>query len=80
MTVEMLRAFFGWCTLLNGATMFIALPFLTLGRGWTYRLHAKMFCVTEEEVGKSVYLVMMWYKTSIILFCLVPYLVLRIIA
>jgi hypothetical protein len=80
MTVEMLRAFFGWCTLLNWATMFIALPFLTLGRGWTYRLHGKIFGLAEEEVPKIVYLVMVGYKTAIVLFCLVPYLVLRIIA
>jgi hypothetical protein len=76
----MLRSFFGWCTILNWGVMFIALPFLTLGRSWTYRLHGKIFGVPEEEISKYVYVVMMWYKTSIILFCLVPYLVLRIIA
>ena len=80
MTVEMLRAFFGWCTLLNWAIMFIALFFMTALKGWTKRIHAKMFGIPEEEVSKAVYLVMIGYKSAVMLFCLVPYLVLRIIA
>jgi hypothetical protein len=80
MTVEMLRAFFGWCTLINFGVMFIALFFMTLLRGWTTRIHAKMFGIPEEEVLKAVYLVMVGYKTAVFLFCFVPYLALRIIA
>ena len=80
MTVEMLRAFFGWCTLLNWAAMFIALFFMTVARGITLRIHSKMWNVAEEDVAKYIYVMMMWYKSAVILFCLVPYLVLRIIA
>lgn len=80
MTVEMLRAFFGWCTLLNWALMFIAFFFMTLLRGWTTRMHAKMFGIPEEEVSKAIYRMMIGYKTAVFLFCMVPYLVLRIIA
>lgn len=80
MTVEMLRAFFGWCTLLNWALLLISFVFITLGRGWVFRMHAKMFGVAEEEVSKALYYAMVGYKLSIFLFCLIPYLVLRIIA
>ena len=80
MTVEMLRAFFGWCTLLNWGLMIIVFMFMVLGRSWVFRMHAKIFGTTEEEVSKAIYLVMAGYKTAIFLFCVVPYLALRIIA
>ena len=80
MTVEMLRAFFGWCTLLSWAIMLISFVFMTLGRGWTFKMHSKMFGIPEEEIGKTLYLVIAGYKMAIFVFFLVPYLVLRIIA
>ena len=80
MTVEMLRAFFGWCTLLNWGLMLISFMFITLLRGWIFRMHAKLTGIAEEDVAKSLYLLMAGYKVAIFLFCAVPYLVLRIIA
>jgi len=80
MTVEMLRAFFGWCTLLNWALMLISFMFIALGRSWIFRMHAKMFGITEEDVSKTLYLLMAGYKIAIFVFCVVPYIVLRIIA
>ena len=80
MTVEMLRAFFGWCTLLNWALMLISFMFIALGRSWIFRMHAKMFGITEEDVSKALYLLMAGYKMAIFVFCVVPYIVLRIIA
>ncbi len=80
MTVEMLRAFFGWCTLLNWGLMLLSGLMILAFRGWIFRLHARMFGSTEEDVKKSLYLVMAGYKVAIFLFCAVPYLVLRIIA
>jgi hypothetical protein len=80
MTVEMLRAFFGWCTLLNWGLMLFSLLMILAFRGWVFRIHARMFGVAVEDVRKSLYLVMSLYKVAIFLFCVVPYLVLRIIA
>lgn len=80
MTVEMLRAFFGWCTLLNWALMLISFMFIALGRSWIFRMHAKMFGIAEEDVSKALYLLMAGYKMAIFVFCVVPYIVLRIIA
>lgn len=80
MTVEMLRAFFGWCTLLNWGLMLFSVLIIIVFRGWVFRIHAKMFGITEDDVKKSIYLVMVGYKTAIFLFCVVPYLVLRITA
>jgi hypothetical protein len=59
--------------------MLLALILMNIFRGWAYRLHARIFGVTEEDVRRSIYLLMIQYKAAIILFCLVPYLVLRII-
>ena len=78
MTIEMLAGFFGWCTLFNWGLMLVSFLVIVLGRGWVFRMHAKMFGTSEEEVAKSVYLVMAGYKVAIFLFCAVPYLVLRL--
>jgi len=80
MTIEMLRAFFGWCTLLNWAIMIISFMFMTLARRWTFRMHATLFGLPEEDVSRTLYLVMAGYKVAIFIFCMVPYLVLRLIA
>ena len=79
MTIELLRAFFGLCTLLNWALMILSGLMILMFRGWIFRMHAKMLGNTEEDVKKSLYLVMAGYKVAIFLFCAVPYLVLRII-
>lgn len=80
MTVEMIRAFFGWCTLLNWGIMIIYFMFITLGRSWTYRMHGKMFDIPPENFGKIHYQILGGYKVAVFVFNLVPYLVLRIIA
>ena len=80
MTVEMLRAFFGWCTVLNWGMMLLAAFLMVISRKFVYRIHAKINGITEDEVRRSIYLVLIGYKTAIILFCLVPYIALRIIA
>jgi hypothetical protein len=79
MTVEMLRSFFGWCTLLNWGIMVVALILMTAARGWTTRVHSLIFGVPEEDVRRIVYQMMVFYKVAVFVFNFVPYVALRII-
>ncbi len=78
MTVEMLRAFFGWCTLVNWAILFVWWLFLVLAGDWMKRIHGKWFKMTPVEMDAVYYKTMANFKLATIVFCLTPYLVLRL--
>jgi hypothetical protein len=79
MTLESLREFLLWCMIINvGLLIFSSLMILAL-RGWVYRLHARMFRLSEEKVASANYKFIAIYKILIIIFNVVPYIALRII-
>jgi hypothetical protein len=79
MTLETLRAFFGWCTLLNWLVLLVWFLFFAAGGGWVHRVHAKWAPESAESFRAIHYGGMMAYKVAVLLFCLVPYLALRIV-
>lgn len=80
MTIEQLRDFLGWTTLLNlGLLTFWALAFFCC-REKIHRLHGKWFRLSDERFDAIHYQGMAIYKIGIFLFHLMPYLALRIIA
>lgn len=79
MTVETLTAFFGWMTLINFAFFGIGVLFMWLFRGIGQRMHANMFGLNEADMPREWYRYLGNYKIAIIVFCLVPYLALRVI-
>ena len=80
MSVEMIRSFLGWCTLINWAILLWWWLFLVLARGWVYRVHSKWFNIPEERFDEIHYKGIAMFKIAVILFNLVPYLALRIVA
>jgi len=78
MTIETLRVFFGWCTVINlGLFIFSAILIIAI-RGMAARMHAKMFNVDEAFILQTYYKYLGHYKIAIIVFNLVPYLALKI--
>ena len=80
MSVELIRGFLGWCTLINWAALIWWWLVLVVAREWTYRVHRKWFRITEERFDEIHYKGMAIFKMSILLFNLTPYLALRIVA
>jgi hypothetical protein len=77
MTIEMLRKFLAWCTVLNmGLLVFWWLLFM-VARDWIYRYHGRWFKLTTETFDAIHYSGMAGFKILIFFFNLVPYLVLR---
>jgi hypothetical protein len=79
MNVEALRAALLWCTVINYAMLLLwaALVFLAPGLvRWPYR----WFGLSAEQFGAIQYGGMLLYKLGIILFNLVPYVALQIVA
>ncbi len=79
MTLEEIRAAFGWCTLINWAALLWWWLFLWLARDFVYRLHSKWFKLSEQAFDGMHYAGMGLFKVAILMFNLVPYIALRIV-
>ena len=71
-------AFFGWLTIVNMGIYVISVITLWLMRDFTYRMNARMFGISEEEVGKTVFKYIGAYKLLIAAFCFAPWLTLKL--
>ena len=79
MSLYQLLQFFFWCSIINmGLLIFIFLLFKVAHR-WIYSIHGKWYRLSEEEFDKVIYRMMLYYKSSIFIFNIVPYFALRII-
>ena len=79
MTVEMIMAVLGWCTLINFGLLLWWLLFVLFAHDWTYELHTKWFKISREQFDATHYGLMGVFKMGVILFNLIPYLALRIV-
>lgn len=80
MNIELLREVFGWITIINmGLFMVWFILFAFVGESM-HRLHGQWFRLSREQFDALHYAGMIFFKLFILMFNLVPYLVLHIIA
>ena len=79
MELEMIRAFFAWCSVINIALLLWWALFLLFAHDWTYRLHSRWFKISIEQFDAIHYGAMAAFKLGVLMFNLVPYFALRII-
>ncbi|MBE1285615.1 MAG: hypothetical protein GJ676_20050 [Rhodobacteraceae bacterium] len=78
MTIETLTTVFGWMTVLNFAMLaFMTVMVLAL-RDWATGLHARMFDMEPAAVHRSYFNYLALYKALTLIFCLMPYLALKL--
>lgn len=80
MSVETVRAFLGWSTLINWGFLLTWWLFLVIARDWTRQVHSRWFALSEDRFDEIHYRGWMTYKIAILLFNLGPYLALRIVS
>ncbi|MCB1758801.1 MAG: hypothetical protein KDI68_03345 [Gammaproteobacteria bacterium] len=80
MTIAALTGFFMWCTLLNGSLLLFWSAMVMLFPDLTYRLQRRWFPLSREQFDLLIYLFLGLFKILFIVFSLVPYLALMIIA
>ena len=79
MSLEIIRDFLGWCSLINfGLLLYWFLMFI-FAHDFIYKLNSRWFPMSNECFNTIHYAAMAFYKLSIILFFFVPYVVLQII-
>jgi uncharacterized protein DUF6868 len=80
MSIELLTQFLGWCAVLNIALLLWWIFFMIFAHDWVYKMHSQWFYLEQQNFDSIHYAGIAFYKLSIILFNIAPYLALRIIA
>ena len=79
MNIEMLSQFFLWCSIINLSASVLVFLVVVIGGNRVYKIHSKLFRVSEEKAAESIYASMINYKTIIFVFNIIPYIAIQII-
>jgi len=79
MTLQLASDVLLWCAVLNYAVLLAWFLAFTFAHAWMRELHGRWFRISEERFDGIHYACMALYKVGILLFCLVPYVALRIV-
>ena len=80
MTNEALRHFFAWCAVINYGMLLLWFFLHIVAHGFFVGLSQRFFGVSGEKYDSISLRAMFIFKLSIWLFCISPYLALRIVA
>jgi hypothetical protein len=79
MTIEILSAVLGWATVINMGIVTLWFLLIVYAHDWVYQLHSRWFTLPIDRFDTIHYAGMAFYKISIYLFNLVPFLALQIV-
>ncbi len=79
MDVTVVKTFFIWCAIINGAILVLSFLICVSAGDWIYKMHSKLFPISKEAFNVAIYCFLGLYKVFFIVFNLVPYLALAII-
>ena len=79
MSLELVRAFFLWCTVINYGVLLVWLLAFVFAHDWIHRFHGRWFRLSRDQFDALHYAGMSIFKIGIMLFCLVPFIVLSIL-
>jgi len=79
MNITMMRAFFKWCTLINGGLLILSALLLRFAGGWVFGMHSYWIPISVDAFTLAIYLLLGFFKIMVVVFNLVPYLALVII-
>lgn len=80
MDINIVRAFFMWCTIINGGMLIISSLIMMCAGDRVFHLHSKWFPMSREAFNVSIYSMLGFFKIVVFTFNLVPYLALAIAA
>ncbi len=80
MSLVLARSFLLWCTVINYGVLIVWFLLFTCAHDWLQRLHGRWFHLSPEHFDAAHYLIIAIYKIGIVLFNLVPFVVVSILA
>ncbi len=78
--LQSLTEFFKWCSIINACLLIISIIMITAAPDFIYGFHGKWFSLTRESFDTIFYGFLGVYKILFLVFNLVPYVALLIIA
>lgn len=78
--INTLATFFGWCTVINIAIYFLTVGALVMFKKLAYRINARVFGISEEDVARISMQYVGHYKLAITVLCFAPWVALKIMA
>ena len=79
MSIETTRSFLLWCSIMNYVFLLVWIAAATLGRGSLFKLTARFFRVTPEQIDLINLCGITLYKMGIFLFNIIPCVALYIV-
>ena len=79
MSIATLRAFFMWCTIVNGAVLVFSAVMCTFASGFIYRVHSRWYSIPRPTFTVVLYAFLGVYKLLFITFNVVPLVALAIL-
>lgn len=80
MTIEDLKAFLLWSTVINYGVLIVWFCIFVLARDWVYRTHTRWFRLSADSFDALNYAAVALYKIGIVLLNVVPLIALHIIS
>jgi hypothetical protein len=80
MEIDLVRAVFGWMSVLNLGYLLLATVFVKVFPSWILALHKSWFGVDEADLRRAYFNFVSQYKVMTLIFSVVPYLALRLVA
>jgi hypothetical protein len=80
MSIEALKEFFMWCSIVNVGIMMFSFIMLVLMKNFVYKMHSKWFPISFEHFCIIMYSFFGIYKIFIFVFNVVPYIVFEIMS
>lgn len=79
MTIQIISDVLMWCSVINVGLLIFSFIILTTLRSFVYRMHSKLFPMSEQQFDAIIYSGFMIHKILIIMFNIVPYLAVSIV-
>ena len=79
MEINTVRAFFMWCTIINGGLLVLSFLICACAGDWVYRMHSRWFAISREAFNVAIYSLIGLFKILVLALNLVPYLALLIV-
>lgn len=79
-TLGAIQEILGWCSVINIGLLILSSVTILAMRGPIIKMHSKMFSLSEEDLSRAYFQYLAQFKIVVLVFNLVPYIALRIIA
>lgn len=80
MSLETLREFLGWCTVLNMSLFMLATLALLAFGAPVRKIHSRLMGLSDDDLSRAYFQYLAQYKIAVITLNFVPYLALRLMS